>query len=86
MIPIKIQFELSFKLYTCVYYLSQKQQKASQNLDISAIFSKKLNVMQIFKKIETFTIFSKNFTFFKTSGSFRKVSAILSTSLKSKIL
>ena len=68
MMPKKIQFELNFKLYTYLYdfQLDQKQQKTSQNHEISAIFSKNLKFWQIFSQNkEIFAIFSKNFKFFQ---------------------
>ena len=59
MMPKKKQFELNFLLYTDLYYfqLDQKQQKTSQNHEISAMFSKNFNFLQIFPKTKKFLQF-----------------------------
>ena len=65
-IPLKIQFELKFKLFMYGFFqLGERQQKINQNYEISAICFQKLEFFAIFF---IFAIFPKKFEkFFKVS-------------------
>ena len=70
MMPIKIQFELKFKLYE----FDQKQQFTCPNYEIFAIFFQKLQIFAIFFKYLKFLQFCfKKFDFFRSFSKFEGI-------------